>query len=128
MEELLGKGEKKKKKKVSGLSDFSTPVNSLPIGPLGLVSLERKPLPGIQMTGNQSKLTKSWTNPSSNIEEHKDVERVKESERDKIIGKSEKSVDLFVKEDFGLGTTEKEVSLFSSNLFYMLFFNFVWIR
>lgn len=111
---MLGKGEKKKKKKVSGLSDFNTPVNALPMVPLGLVSLERKPLPGIQITGNQTKLTKSWTGVPQNVEERKETERVKEMDKDKVIDNSGDS--SFVKEDFGLGTSEKEVSLLSSYL------------
>jgi hypothetical protein len=105
---LLGKGEK---------SDFNTPVNSLPIGPLGLVSLERKPLPGIQISGNQSKLTKSWTALSSNVEEHKEIGRDKELEKEKIVDKS--GDNSFVKEDFGLGTSEKEVSYFHLSVIYV---------
>ena len=89
VEELLGKGEKKKKKKTSNLSDLSAPTKSLPLGPLGLVSLERKPLPGIQIMGNQSKLSKSWDGAPFAVEDHKEIEREKEAEKETVMVTSE---------------------------------------
>ena len=97
VEELLGKGEKKKKKGPSSLCDLSSSSMKLPSGPLGLTKLERKPLPGI--LGSLQGLSKSWTGASVNVAstllgKDKDGDKEKEKEKEKERGRKEKDKDV----------------------------------
>jgi hypothetical protein len=109
VEELLGKGEKKKKKKGTNLGDLNGPSKILPVGPLGgLASLERKPLPGINMQGmhGQALLPKSWTESSGNVRDSISVISVRDSED----FKESSDKDLFRTES-SLGSPDRDVSL-----------------
>ena len=102
VEELLGKGEKKKKKGTSSLCELSSSSMKLPSGPLGLTSLERKPLPGIMLQGvlgSLQGLSKSWTGANANVtsallkkDGDKEKERGKKS-KDKEVENSSRERD-----------------------------------
>lgn len=115
VEELLGKGEKKKKKKGTNLGDLNGPSKNLPVGPLGgLSSLERKPLPGINMQGlhamhgmhGQAHLPRSWTESTSNVRDSISVISVRDSED----FKDSSDRDLFRTES-SAGSPDRDVSL-----------------
>jgi hypothetical protein len=93
VEELLGKGEKKKKKGTSSLCDLSSSSMKLSSGPLGLASLERKPLPGIMLQGvlgSLQGLSKSWTGANAKDGEKEKVRRKNEKDREIQNSSSEK--------------------------------------
>lgn len=93
VEELLGKGEKKKKKGTSSLCDLSSSSMKLPSGPLGLASLERKPLPGIMLQGvlgSLQGLSKSWTGANAKDGDKEKERRKKEKDKEIQNSSSEK--------------------------------------
>lgn len=100
VEELLGKGEKKKKKGTSSLCDLSSSSMKLPSGPLGLTKLERKPLPGIMLQGvlgSLQGLSKSWTGANVNVVPTllgKDGDKEKEKEKERGRKEKEKVKDV----------------------------------
>lgn len=93
VEELLGKGEKKKKKGTSSLCDLSSSSMKLPSGPLGLASLERKPLPEIMLQGvlgSLQGLSKSWTGANAKDGDKEKERRKKEKDKEIQNSSSEK--------------------------------------
>lgn len=91
------------------------PSKNLPVGPLGgLSSLERKPLPGINMQGlhgmhgmhGQAHLPRSWTESTSNVRDSISVISVRDSED----FKDSSDRDLFRTES-STGSPDRDVSL-----------------
>lgn len=91
------------------------PSKNLSVGPLGgLASLERKPLPGINMQGmhGQAHLPRSWTESTGNVRDSISVISLRDSEDFKESSDRDRDRDRDGRRtESSLGSPERDVSL-----------------